>query len=283
MINNWKRNIAMLTVGALILGAGLVFGTEGDGDWTLVGWNDLGMHCMDDDYSVFSILPPYNTIHAQLIDGSGERVTNPSGISLTYEAVSDSLGSINSTSNGKTNFWQFVQALFGATPGIDEGLAGFDMPGSANNPRPMEWEADFEWFTAEGIPLTPYDDAGAKNYYPMMRLVARNASGTVLATTDIVLPVSDEMDCSRCHASGSVAQAQPLAGWVNDSDPVKDYKRNVIRESNRMLQLPPRLGHPLPQGRHGTRRRQFREPFHPVPELPRQHESGWRFQSAGLV
>jgi len=28
---------------------------------TLVGWNDLGMHCMDADYSVFSILPPFNT------------------------------------------------------------------------------------------------------------------------------------------------------------------------------------------------------------------------------
>ncbi len=35
----------------------------------LVSWNNLGMHCMDSDYSVFSILPPYNTIHAQLIVG----------------------------------------------------------------------------------------------------------------------------------------------------------------------------------------------------------------------
>ncbi|MCZ7634918.1 MAG: hypothetical protein M5U12_01925 [Verrucomicrobia bacterium] len=33
----------------------------------LVGWNDLGMHCLDADFSVFSLLPPFNTIHAQLI------------------------------------------------------------------------------------------------------------------------------------------------------------------------------------------------------------------------
>jgi len=33
----------------------------------LVGWNNLGMHCMDSDSSVFSILPPYNTVEAQLI------------------------------------------------------------------------------------------------------------------------------------------------------------------------------------------------------------------------
>ena len=29
-----------------------------NGGYSLVGWNNLGMHCMDSDYSVFSILPP---------------------------------------------------------------------------------------------------------------------------------------------------------------------------------------------------------------------------------
>ncbi|MBD3800982.1 MAG: hypothetical protein IE886_05935, partial [Campylobacterales bacterium] len=37
-------------------------------DYTLLAWNDLGMHCMDGkDFSVFSILPPYNNLNAQLI------------------------------------------------------------------------------------------------------------------------------------------------------------------------------------------------------------------------
>jgi len=27
-----------------------------NGGWTLVGWNNLDMHCMDPDYSTFSIL-----------------------------------------------------------------------------------------------------------------------------------------------------------------------------------------------------------------------------------
>jgi len=34
-------------------------------NWTVVGWNNLGMHCMDADFSVFSILPPYNTVNAR--------------------------------------------------------------------------------------------------------------------------------------------------------------------------------------------------------------------------
>ena len=44
------------------------------GGWTVAAWNDLAMHCMDGDYSVFSILPPYNTIHAQVINPSGKLV-----------------------------------------------------------------------------------------------------------------------------------------------------------------------------------------------------------------
>jgi hypothetical protein len=33
------------------------------GNYTLVAWNDLGMHCVDGaDYSIFSILPPYNKL-----------------------------------------------------------------------------------------------------------------------------------------------------------------------------------------------------------------------------
>ena len=42
--------------------------------WTVVAWNNLGMHCMDADFGVFAILPPYNTIQAHVVDASGELV-----------------------------------------------------------------------------------------------------------------------------------------------------------------------------------------------------------------
>ncbi len=197
--------------------------------WKLVGWNDLGMHCMDSDYQVFSILPPYNTIHAQLIDSSGLLIRNPAGIVVTYEAVADPGGSINTTSDGKTNFWSFVSDLFGVSLSPDQGLAGYDMPGVGNQPQAMTFDATQNVFTAEGIPLTPYDDAGRKNYYPMFKLVARDGSGTILATTSIVLPISDEMDCSRCHASDSVSAARPVSGWVHETDPERDFRLNILR------------------------------------------------------
>lgn len=199
----------------------------------LLGWNDLGMHCLDADYGVFSILPPYNTIHAQFIS-QGRLLTSSAGVTVSYEAIADTAGSINRTSATKTDFWLHAGALYLplGTPALapDLGLAGFAMPGAANTPQAMSFAASSGWFSAEGIPITPVDDAGAHNPYPLMRLVARNsATGAVLATADIVLPVSDEMDCRACHASGSNPSAQPAAGWLWDCDAQRDYRRNILR------------------------------------------------------
>lgn len=227
-----KRKQVLWTMGiaAMAFLMAYVWAAGGVG-WTVLGWNDLGMHCMDSSYDTFAILPPYSTIHAQLVDDNGNFVVDPAalGITVTYEAVADPSGSINTSSAGKTNFWDHVEELFGAAPPVDEGLKGFHMPGSANDPQAMEFDTGMQWFTAEAIPLTPYDDTYHKNYYPMMRLTARDSGGTVLATADVVLPVSDEMDCSVCHASGTEPDAKPAAGWVYAGDPVRDYRLNILR------------------------------------------------------
>ncbi len=203
----------------------------GNGQWTLTAWNNLGMHCMDDDYSVFSILPPFNTVDAQLIDQNGKLVINPAaaGISLTYEALADPDGSINRTSAGKTNFWQYVNATFGANLAADSGLGGKAMPGMTNTPQLMTWDANMRWFEGLGIPITPIDDAGHANPYALMRLTAKTAGGTVLAKADVVLPVSGEMNCRACHASGAGPAARPLAGWVNEPNDKRDNRLNILR------------------------------------------------------
>ena len=184
---------------------------------------------MDEDYSVFSLLPPYNTINAQLIDSSGALVRSGSGVTLTYESFADPDGSINTTSAGKTNFWDFTLALFGANVGVNQGLAGFGMPGAANTPQALPWDSASQWFGATGIPIIPIDDQGRANMYPMMKLVARDANNTVLAQSEIVLPVSSEMNCRACHSSSSGPAAQPASGWVNDPDSKRDYRLNILK------------------------------------------------------
>jgi len=208
--------------------------TPPSGGYALIAWNDLGMHCVDGkDYSVFSILPPYNNLHAHLISRTAsDNKQVSSGVTLTYEAVPDTTGSINTSSAAKTNFWTWVQALFGANPAPDHGLNL--TPGGPSNPTPsltpaaMAYNGTHGWWEAEGIPITPYDDKGVKNYYPMVKVVAKQG-GTVLASTKVVLPVSDEMSCKSCHASTSGSAAKPAAGWVGDSDPEKDWKKNILR------------------------------------------------------
>jgi len=194
--------------------------------YTLSAWNDLGMHCMDgNDFSVFSVLPPYNNLHAQIKDKKGDLVT--SGITLTYESAMGTDGKINTKSASKTNFWDYVKSLFGATLQPNVGLTGNPM--ASTTPATMTFNGTHKWWEAEGIPLSPYNDDGSKNYYPVVKVVAKDSSGKVLAQAKTVLPVSDEMDCKRCHASNSANDAKPNAGWVNDANAEKDYKYNILR------------------------------------------------------
>lgn len=204
------------------------------GRFSLIAWNDLGMHCMDGkDYSMFSILPPYNNLHAQLVNATtGKAVTT--GVTLSYEAVADPTGSINTSSVGKTNFWNWVQPLYGASPAPNVGLTGNATP--SLTARPLALDAANLWFEASGIPITPYDDTGAKNFYPTVKVTAKDASGKVLATTTTVLPVSDEITCAACHASRAATEtntalvaARPAAGWTRDANPELDWKKNILR------------------------------------------------------
>src|SRR5210317_2573301 len=55
----------------------------------LLAFNDLGMHCIDREFSIFSILPPFNVVHAQAIEkrASGPRLLGAGALDLTYQAA----------------------------------------------------------------------------------------------------------------------------------------------------------------------------------------------------
>ncbi len=220
--------------------------------WKVIAWNDLGMHCMDGDYSVFSLLPPFNTLQAQVIDGQGRLVTNATGITVSYEAVADPQGSINKSSAGKTDFWTFAKELYGGSSTPDTGLTGNNMPGSSNAPQPMHFDSTARKFVAEGIPITPYDDGRHIRPYPMMRVVVRDAGNQELAATKVVLPVSDEMDCTVCHASGSGPDAEPGAGWVWDRNWQRDYRLNVLRLHDELQKGNPKYAAALQQANYSS-------------------------------
>lgn len=216
--------------------------TNISGNVQVFGFNDLGMHCMDEDYSVFSVLPPFNVLHAQVIQ-KGTKSQKPqllssSQVDVQYSAVADPNGSINSTSIGKTNFWSYVQDLFNMSPAPDTGLLGLKMPSELNGPQTFpEYNSVQQQFSADGIPITPFDDAGNYNPYPLLNVTAIDkTSGTKLSSLNVTVPVSTEMNCFDCHNTGGLAADDQTAAklnaasiaWSNNPNSVMQYKENIL-------------------------------------------------------
>ena len=158
-------------------------------NYVLFAWNDLGMHCDQNDYSYFAVLPPYNTLHVQVFrrgNESAELMT--SGITVSYAFPKKTNSALH------TNFWQYAPQ-FGWDVPINVGISGTPLAGDMTlDPAGKSWEA-------VGIPITPYDDDGTWDPYGTAVITVKDSSGRVLQTADVVAPVSTEMNCSNCHGT----------------------------------------------------------------------------------
>ncbi|MEI7980118.1 MAG: T9SS type A sorting domain-containing protein [Bacteroidota bacterium] len=167
-------------------------------EYIVIAWNDLGMHCANQDFSNMSILPPFNNQKAHVIlkgNASALPTVEPhsSGIYVTYEIPG------NTYSVGKTNFWSYVQHLFGVTLAPNIGLTGFGLTGTMLNADTI----NYHYVT--GIPITAYKDATPtiQTPYQLTLIKAYSSGGTLLTSTQSVIPISHEINCvsSGCHSS----------------------------------------------------------------------------------
>ena len=163
------------------------------GAYVVLGYNDLGMHCLNEDFSEICVLPPANTLRATVIRRGEEPHLVDSGVTVNYSVPG------NTKSGNKTNFWKYAPALFGVNLPREMGLFGFGLSGN------MVATPDHDYM-AQGIPLTPVTDAGRTDAYQLSQInVVRN--GGIVAATEAVVPVSWEMRCDTCHNQGrTVAQ-----------------------------------------------------------------------------
>jgi hypothetical protein len=162
----------------------------------VIAWNDLGMHCANQDFSTFVVLPPYNNEHAQVIqvgDATHLPVILTAGLHITYEIPG------NTYSVGKTNFWDYAFQIFGANLPPNIGLTGNGLTGTM--------VANGNNFEITGIPITPFTDADLvhENAYQLGLFKLYDVSNNLLATTQNVIPVSNEISCisSGCHTSAT--------------------------------------------------------------------------------
>jgi hypothetical protein len=165
----------------------------------VIGWNDLGMHCMNRTYQSFCVLPPYNNLNAQVVlRGNPPRLVTQ-GVTLNYSFTH------NTTSANKINFWDHAQSLFKVTLAPNVGLAGKGLTGT------LDYNAALGVFEAPGVPLTPFEDTAPTVESPYQLANVTLTSGqTLMDQTTFVAPVSVEMHCDQCHhasGGGTVEQA----------------------------------------------------------------------------
>ena len=178
--------------------------------YIVVAWNDLGMHCLNPSYDNAVILPPYNTVWAQVIQrGTPPRIVT-TGVTVEYSIEG------NTYSYGKRNygqFWDNMLKLFGVSLPHDKGL-NLDNPAINNGlSGTMVMKADH--FQVNGIPLTPVNDSGTWNPFQVAIITVKDQTGAVIAATRATVPTSDEINCAKCHGN---ATTDPLLDILQKHD-----------------------------------------------------------------
>lgn len=176
-----------------------------DSEYVLLSWNTLGMKCVTDADSYFSMLPPANALGAVLVKrGPKPRMVNATEAILTYEAPQ---GFKNPSAH--VDFWKYAPSLMGKdiTPNIS--FLGKGMDGN------MTFSEKSQTFEAPGIPLVPYADDGSINPYPVFKVTAKDLAGKELIHTKVVAPVGTEAGCRKCH--GGEWRVNGVAGISNST------------------------------------------------------------------
>jgi hypothetical protein len=159
------------------------------GSYVAFAWNNLGMHCYQQDFSMFVILPPYNVLWTQVVArGEDPRILRGNAtVQYSVPPVKDPAA--------HTDFWQYA-ADYGwqLAPGI--GLTGKGTSGSM--------DAAGDHWIAEGVPVVDRNDDGTWDPYPFFVVDVLNNAGQQLVQTVNVAPASSEMSCYLCHAADTV-------------------------------------------------------------------------------
>ncbi|MCA9285674.1 MAG: hypothetical protein KDA22_10685 [Phycisphaerales bacterium] len=162
------------------------------GPYVAFGYNDLGMHCSQEDYSEICILPPFNTMRVQVLRRGSEPDILTEDVTVSYRIPGQSRAA------DKSNFWTYAEPLFGVALAPDVGLTGHGLTGNLTPTPQNHWEVT-------GIPALPVTDSGRLDPYQLAEIKVTGELGTFIARP--VVPVSSEMSCSLCHGGNGVSMA----------------------------------------------------------------------------
>jgi hypothetical protein len=177
-----------------------------DGEYVVFAWNDLGMHCLSPTYDAAVILPPYNTVWAQVVKRGNPPTIVTAGLTAEYRIIDNtySYGKTDGHGGAFAQFWDNCQALFGTTLGHDTGL-NLEDPGMHNG-LSGQMVPKGDHFQVNGIPVVPVNDAGVWNPYQVIEVTILSGAN-VVAQTRATVPTSDEINCAKCHGQDAFEDA----------------------------------------------------------------------------
>jgi hypothetical protein len=202
----WIGLTSLIALGAIVLISSVVAvaaprppdQSAASSSYRVLTWNDLGMHCYNRDFNDLAVLPPANTLWAQVVKVGDPPQIITTGVTVEYFFAD------NTNSTSKSNFWsinpysgkQNAQQLFDLSTPLpaNMGLAGKGLTGTL--------DAQGNHFEAKWIPLTEYSDSNPaeRDPYQLATVIVREATTHVeLARASVVAPVSTEMHCDNCH------------------------------------------------------------------------------------
>lgn len=210
--------------------------TINDGDYQLLAVNDLGMHCADLDYQVFSILPPFNVLHAQLIKrGQQPQIIDNSSIDVTYHAISNvndpilqnpgdlpsiSTSAANQGSNYRSNFWE---------PGDEVVADGFAMAGASISIGGQAYAPLYP-----GVQVS--DELGGADLDDLCTDTANESGCPSLLTafeplpedTGLPVPVLEKLYPENLDTPALVVNQQQMPGALNEPQTFKAFVKDQV-------------------------------------------------------
>lgn len=176
--------------------------------YKVIARNDLGMHCACPTFAGFLLLPPYNTVRAQVIQMGSDPVVVSSGVTVSYSLAEETDASLQA--DAYFSQWiTYAPMLFpGFKPVVNGKVVGLTGKGITGT---MDYDSQSQSYIAAGIPAYPVvtgnstkdimtDPLGGPNRAPYLtaNIVVKNTAGQTVATTSTTVPVAFG-GCCTCH------------------------------------------------------------------------------------
>lgn len=154
-------------------------------DYILLAWTDFGNQFLSDCDKFFSFAAPGTYLNAVLIKRGQSPEIISDNVSLTYR-IEENFD--NPTQH--VDFWKYSQSLMGTAQ---------PAPSGSMIQGEMNYESKRNIFRGL-VPVVPYTSQKKFHPYPIAIVEAKDkTSGSLLAATKTVVPISTEMGCKTCH------------------------------------------------------------------------------------